>query len=251
MKNSIYTMLDELTDQYVPDKLDDIMAEIAKQPEQKFSTSKDTVVLSNNKLKYTIAAACLCVIIASSAIVIPSLQNNNVNLPATLGNTDSNSTVVADEKDIIYWNNISLETGSDRLAGHFKEVTKDEWLSYYHVELPDNNNATYYLVYDISKEDGSATNNIMCGYIDFHLLNASDLTMYINEAPLGLSNNILIHDFTGSQLKESRIKNRKVYLGTADSKRCAAFNDGHYSFYVRMSNIEAEQSIELLKGILN
>lgn len=251
MKNNIYTVLDELTDQYVPDKLDDIMAEIAKQPDQEASAPTITVVRTNSNWKHIAAAACLCAIIASSAMIIPNLQNNTVDPNTTIENTKPHSTVIVDEKDTVQWNSISLRNNVNLLAGEFKEVSKEEWLSYYPIKLLKNNNATYYLVYAISKEDGSTTNDIMCGYIDFNLSNGSDFTMYVVSSPLGLSNNMLIDDFTDSTPKKSHINGKEVYLGAAADKRCAAFNDGNYSFYARMSNVEAEQSIELLKGILN
>lgn len=247
MKNNIYTVLDEFTDQYVPDKWADIMTEIAKQPEQKSSTPMVTVIRSNNKWKYTVAAACLCAIIASGAMLLPNFQNSIVVPNTTIDNTASNSAVITDRNDVIHWNNVALN--NNRLAFEFKEVTKEEWLSHYPVSLPNNENAAYYLVYNIYK-DISNKDEVVLGYIDFNFSNNSDITMYVDNAPLHLSDNMLIDYFGVSNPKESYIDKQKVYLGAFNTKRCAVFNNGNYSFYVQMSNIQADKSIELLKGFL-
>ena len=67
MKKNIYKLLDEATEQYVPDNFDSIMDEIEKMPT---AETPDVYSFTEKRSaakhwKYAVAAACLCAVIAA------------------------------------------------------------------------------------------------------------------------------------------------------------------------------------------
>ena len=134
MKKKIYKLLDEATEQYVPDNFDSIMDEIKKIP-----VSQTPVVHSftekhsaAKQWKYIVAAACICAVIAMGTIAIVKTQSNILS-PGSLDDSERNSynapSALTDE---IIWNE-GVVLGDVRLAGEFRAVSEKEWKSLFPV----------------------------------------------------------------------------------------------------------------------
>lgn len=246
MKKNIYNLLDEVTEQYVPDNFNSIMNEIKKIPASQaptvysFTEKKSTT----KQWKYTVAAACICAVIATGAIIsIPS--QNNILQPQTPDYSQS----VSDKQpsipaNAVLWNEGALLEEA-RLAGEFRAVTEEEWKAFFAVELPTEGKVNYFLVYEISKEDG-ITDNVMFGYVSVELTNDTGYSAYVSKGTLKLSP-VLVDTST---LKESKIENKNVFLGTESNRQWAAFEQNGYSFIATMDGFTKENTVQLVEELI-
>lgn len=178
------------------------MKEIEKMP----STHPATVYSLKEKKsyskqwKYTIAAACLCAIIATGTIISIPTQND-ISESGTTGDPYNTSYISPSvQTNSIHWNEGPIMNNS-RLAGEFHTVTENEWKAYFNTDLPAEGKINYFLVYEISKENG-VTDNVMCGYISVELSNDTSYSAYVSKGTLKLSPVLVdISTFKEQQLK--------------------------------------------------
>lgn len=242
MKKNIYKLLDEATEQYVPDNFDSIMDEIKKIP-----VSQTPVVHSftekhsaAKQWKYIVAAACICAVIAMGTIAIVKTQSNILS-PGSLDDSERNSynapSALTDE---IIWNE-GVVLGDVRLAGEFRAVSEKEWKSVFFVNFPTEGKTEYFFVYKIDKEQG-ITDTVMLGYASVEGDNGSSYSVYVSEGGLKLSSVFV----DTSSLKKSKIENKSVFFGTeSGSCQWAAFDKSGYGIIVKMYGFTEKQAVEL------
>lgn len=242
MKKKIYKLLDEATEQYVPDNFDSIMDEIKKIP-----VSQTPVVHSftekhsaAKQWKYIVAAACICAVIAMGTIAIVKTQSNILS-PGSLDDSERNSynapSALTDE---IIWNE-GVVLGDVRLAGEFRAVSEKEWKSVFSINFPTEGKTEYFFVYKIDKEQG-ITDTVMLGYASVEGDNGSSYSVYVSEGGLKLSSVFV----DTSSLKKSKIENKSVFFGTeSDSCQWAAFDKSGYGIIVKMYGFTEKQAVEL------
>lgn len=242
MKKNIYKLLDEATEQYVPDNFDSIMDEIKKIP-----VSQTPVVHSftekhsaAKQWKYIVAAACICAVIAMGTIAIVKTQSNILS-PGSLDDSERNSynapSALTDE---IIWNE-GVVLGDVRLAGEFRAVSEKEWKSLFPVDIPMEGKTNYFFVYKIDKNLG-ITETVMLGYASVEGDNGSSYSVYVSEGGLKLSSVFV----DTSSLKKSKIENKNVFFGTeSGSCQWAAFDKSGYGIIVKMYGFTEKQAVEL------
>ncbi len=242
MKKKIYKLLDEATEQYVPDNFDSIMDEIKKIP-----VSQTPVVHSftekhsaAKQWKYIVAAACICAVIAMGTIAIVKTQSNILS-PGSLDDSERNSynapSALTDE---IIWNE-GVVLGDIRLAGEFRAVSEKEWKSVFSINFPTEGKTEYFFVYKIDKEQG-ITDTVMLGYASVEGDNGSSYSVYVSEGGLKLSSVFV----DTSSLKKSKIENKSVFFGTeSGSCQWAAFDKSGYGIIVKMYGFTEKQAVEL------
>lgn len=242
MKKKIYKLLDEATEQYVPDNFDSIMDEIKKIP-----VSQTPVVHSftekhsaAKQWKYIVAAACICAVIAMGTIAIVKTQSNILS-PGSLDDSERNSynapSALTDE---IIWNE-GVVLGDVRLAGEFRAVSEKEWKSVFSINFPTEGKTEYFFVYKIDKEQG-ITDTVMLGYASVEGDNGSSYSVYVSEGGLKLSSVFV----DTSLLKKSKIENKSVFFGTENgSCQWAAFDKSGYGIIVKMYGFTEKQAVEL------
>lgn len=250
MKNKLYAFIDELTDKYVPDRLDEI---VKKLPENSVTENSNPQIKSNsigNKRKYAEIAAGIA-IVAFGAIIFLSAKQGFFEWIVIPEETNTSIIDADNNNDNVIWN-YAEPAENFRIAGEFQPATGDEWQAIYSINLPDNYDFSYYLVYSISKDTGMATDDIMCGYISYSGSDNSYFSMYVyaNKEELNLSA-IFAECSTDIELKESTIGSKSVYLGNYGNKQCAAFCLNGFNCYARMSGITKDKSLEIVKDILN
>lgn len=242
MKKNIYKLLDEATEQYVPDNFDFIMDEIKKMP-----VSQTPVVHSftekhsaAKQWKYIVAAACICAVIAVGTIAIVKTQSNILS-PGSLDDSERNSyntpSALTDE---IIWNE-GVVIGDVRLAGEFRAVSEKEWKSLFPVDIPMEGKTNYFFVYKIDKDLG-ITETVMLGYASVEAANGRSYSVYVSDGSLSLSSVFV----DTSSLKKSKIENKSIFLGTENGNcQWVAFEKSGYGIIVKMYGITKENAVEL------
>ncbi|HPY64714.1 MAG TPA: hypothetical protein PL100_07810 [Bacillota bacterium] len=139
-----------------------------------------------------------------------------------------------------------------RLAGDFREVSKEIWQDTFHVDLPDAKETAYYLVYKIIKDDRDGaiyTDDLMCGYVELTNEDGSHWSMYLDESSLSTESAHFLCESPGSW-QESIINGNRVMLGVSDEHRYAALSLGEYSGYICMRNMDEAQALSVLQALL-
>lgn len=153
--------------------------------------------------------------------------------------------------DRMIWKKVK-DKGELRLAGDFREVSKETWQEKYHVHLPDAKETTYFLVYKIVKDKQNGvqhTDDLMCGYVELTHKDGSRWSMYLDELPLTNESVYLMYESSGSW-QESTIDGHEVMLATSDEHRYAIFKIGDYSGYIRMRDTDEARALAVLKAVL-
>lgn len=145
----------------------------------------------------------------------------------------------------LFWND-GISLNKARLAGEFVSVTEKEWKSIFDVELSVEGSIDYFFVYEITKEN-NATDNIMLGYVSIEQNNGTSCSLYISKSALKLSP-VFVNTST---LKESKIENKNVFLGTGENDcRWAAFEQKGYSFITSIYGATEENTVQIVESFI-
>lgn len=249
MAKNIYSYLDTLTDEYVPNKFDAIMNQIDTTEPITLKAIPSKKHTHSVAWKYTIAAACFCAIIISAAI-----WNPNSNVSTSENNTmqsTSNSATINPVQNFICWNTVE-QTSPNRLAIDFQTTDRETWISKFPMKIPDAINYQWKLGYDIDKELG-VTQDLKMGYFSCDVNNVGYLTVQaIQSAELSLdeTSTLLYFCTSSDEFKMSQISEHQVFLGSDGQKLYAAFNDGNHSFYLTLESAQKNDFINVLDSIL-
>ncbi len=139
-----------------------------------------------------------------------------------------------------------------RLAGDFREVSREAWQDTYHIHLPDAKETAYYLVYKIVKDEQNGaqhTDDLMCGYVELSNKEGSSWSMYLDKSSLSTESACFLCESPGSW-QESIVDGNRVMLAASDEHRYAALKIGEYSGYIIMRGMDEAQALSLLKTVL-
>lgn len=247
MKKKIYNLLDEVTDQYVPDNFDSIMKEIEKMNESPtsivypFQKKKTTAY----KWKYAVVAASICSIIAIGTFVSTMYKNTIPHLDGTKSSNHISNVQPSVPTKELFWNE-GISLNKARLAGEFVSVREKEWKSIFDVEITVEGSIDYFFVYEKNKEN-NVTNNIMLGYVLIEENNGTSCSLYISKSALVLSPVFV----DTSTLKKSKIENMNVFLGTEiDGCYWAAFEQESYSFITSIYGATKEHTVQIVESLI-
>lgn len=148
MKNSNLHFFDTLTDEYVPDKLTDIMEAIETLPQVPYSPSTQTKAYPHTKRNFATAiAACICLLI-TGGIFLNYYSNDELGFLISSINSDSsepnkyNNSVYGSSNNIIKINDVNTFDGLftegmfDLGEENFSEMSRQEVLKYFGIDIP-------------------------------------------------------------------------------------------------------------------
>lgn len=216
-------------------------------PENIWEKIKDkpiAIKTSNEKkktfiLRYSVAGMAACAVIALSVVI--AQQNNNFNQIITDSTNPNSSTAIARE-DSIVWNNIAMDYV--RIAGTFKEVTAQEWLSVYNVSIPaDIEWNDYSFIYSVPKKEDDKIKRIS-GYISSKENESKWINVYI-------SNNGNTYSLFSDKFKISEISGKEVALSKSDSVTWGHFSANDFNYSFEAHGISDDAIIKMIKDFIS
>lgn len=147
MKNSNLHFFDTLTDEYVPDKLNNIMEAVETLPQVPYSPSPQTKAYPYTKRNLTAAiAACICLVI-TGGIFLNYYSNDkfgflisSINSDSSEPNKDNNS--IFGNNNIVKINEVNTFEGLftdgmfDLGEENFSKMSRQEVLKYFGIDIP-------------------------------------------------------------------------------------------------------------------
>lgn len=213
MKNNFYKDFNELINNYVPNKIESIMNNVAVLSQE--PSEENIVVLDKKKKSKTIlglslaSCACLCFL-----IVMFELLEINTFFPQETTNCTVQTSYNKSTNNMI-WNYYFINT-EDRVAVNYSPVTKEEFINYYRLPFALDESWDFYYAYPYANllED---SDNPIYGYVENCL--KDDTTRY-TAIYISKYNNFPI---CNENLKKSMVENHEVYLGENSIFKCARF----------------------------
>jgi hypothetical protein len=235
----------------------------------------DYVVAQQVKRKKYLRAATCCVILGMLAIAVVGILNTGLrsengdpsashmiwghgiykkkgsHISESMGTISIDDQSPEETDTYMIWKKVA-DIDDCRLAGTFREVSKEIWRGTFHVDLPDAKETTYYLVYKVIKDDQNGANytdDLMCGYVELTNEDGSHWSMYLDESSLSTESAYFLCESPGFW-QESIIDGNRVMLAVSDEHRYAALKLGEYSGYIRMRDMDEAQALSVLKTVL-